>query len=156
MVSTPRYLPYMHMVKIHQQYLEHLPYWWCSGAGNNRIDINWPKMHTFWDATAPIPGCHYQQTLADRRWYNIWNNTTSCCSTLLCNTCNGLECVLVLTCMCVSELETRDIEVEFTEYLLDYEMSSSCCCPMYETLESLFLCDFASHMCSKLRARGFS
>ena len=46
--------------------------------------------------------------------------------------------------MCVSELETRDIEVEFTEYLLDYEMSSSCCCPMYETLESLFLCDFAS------------
>ena len=45
MVPTPRYLLYMHMVKIHQQYLEHLTDWWCSGAGNNRIDIKWPKMH---------------------------------------------------------------------------------------------------------------
>ena len=41
MVSTPRYLSYMHMVKIHQQYLEN---WWCGGAGNNRTDIKWPKM----------------------------------------------------------------------------------------------------------------
>ena len=46
MVWTPRYLSYMNMVKIHQQCLEHLPYWWCSGMGNNRIDIKWPKMHT--------------------------------------------------------------------------------------------------------------
>ena len=46
MVWTPRYLPYMHMVKIHQQCLEHLTYWWCSGAGNNRIDMQLPKMHT--------------------------------------------------------------------------------------------------------------
>ena len=45
MVWTPRYLPYMHMIKTHQLYLEHLPYWWCDGAGNNRIDIKWPKIH---------------------------------------------------------------------------------------------------------------
>ncbi|OEU05880.1 hypothetical protein FRACYDRAFT_257664 [Fragilariopsis cylindrus CCMP1102] len=51
MVSTPRFqhpdtFPYMHMVKIHQQCLKHLPYWWCGRAGNNRIDIKWPKMRT--------------------------------------------------------------------------------------------------------------
>ena len=36
------YVQYIYMVKIHQQYLEHLPYWWYGGAGavgNNRIDI---------------------------------------------------------------------------------------------------------------------
>ena len=44
-VSTPRYLPYMHMVNIQQQSLEHLPYWQCGGAGDNRIDIKWPKRH---------------------------------------------------------------------------------------------------------------
>ena len=45
MVSTPRYLPYMYMVKINQQYLEQLTDWWCGEAGNNKIDIKWPKIH---------------------------------------------------------------------------------------------------------------
>ena len=45
MVLTPICLPYMNMVKINQQYLEHLPYWWCGWVGNNRIDIKYPKMH---------------------------------------------------------------------------------------------------------------
>jgi hypothetical protein len=37
---------YIYMIKTHQQYLEHLPYWWCDGTGNNIImDRKWRKMY---------------------------------------------------------------------------------------------------------------
>ena len=47
--------------QIHQQYLEHLPYWCCGGAGNNRIDINWPKMFFYEIFVKTGVNCNYIQ-----------------------------------------------------------------------------------------------